>query len=96
MYVPGGAASVQRLMKSGDALAFVAESFKHCKAIAASGDGVQLLRALPGVKLAGATEAGVVEDQAVVTSGTGALAQAFITAIGQHRCWTRNVEAVPA
>jgi catalase len=99
VYVPGGAASVQKLVLLGDALAFVAEAFKHCKAVCASGEGVEMLRkAIPpeaGVKFAGAGD-GTVTDQGVVSSGKGAVAADFIKAIAQHRFWARKADVVPA
>ena len=44
--VPGGAASAQTLAGNGDAVHFVLEAYKHCKAICVIGEGVQLLRTL--------------------------------------------------
>ena len=48
VFVPGGAESVAALADDRDALDFVAEAFRHCKAIGAVGEGAQLLRAIPG------------------------------------------------
>ncbi len=53
VYVPGGKASVDALLEERDALDFVAEAFRHSKPIAASSDGVDLLRAIPGLSPAG-------------------------------------------
>ena len=48
VYVPGGAKSVSALKENGDARTFVAMAYKHAKAIAATGEGVELLKvALP-------------------------------------------------
>ena len=44
--IPGGAASAQALARNGDAVHFVLEAYKHCKAICVIGEGVQLLRTL--------------------------------------------------
>ncbi|WP_017654320.1 catalase [Fortiea contorta] len=102
VYVPGGAESVKALKMNGDALHFIHEAFKHCKAIAATGEGVDLFTALeiPGVKLADA-KSSLKNDQGVVTSRNTADAKAvaaeFIKAIAQHRHWKRaQKEQVPA
>jgi catalase len=71
VYLPGGPA----LLDERDAIEFVTEAFRHCKAIAASGDGVELLRACPGV-----------EGEGVLTSGSIA---EFTNAIAGHRFWER-------
>ncbi|GGR03187.1 catalase [Deinococcus ruber] len=43
--VPGGAKSVQTLMRRGDAFAFLGEAFKHAKPVGALGEGVEVLTA---------------------------------------------------
>ena len=43
VYVPGGDKSAEALAAEASAVLFVREAFKHCKAIAASGAGVDLL-----------------------------------------------------
>jgi catalase len=45
VYVPGGKASVDAMKSHPAASEFVFEAYKHCKAVAASGEGVQLLEA---------------------------------------------------
>lgn len=69
VFVPGGAESVTTLRRSGEARHFINEAFRHCKPIAATGEGVDLLRAasLEGVQLS--TE-GLVEDSGVVTAAS--------------------------
>src|ERR1700722_1795762 len=44
VYVPGGANSIERLKEIPDALRFIDEAYKHGKAIAASGQGVELVK----------------------------------------------------
>ncbi|MBI2768183.1 MAG: catalase HPII [Burkholderiales bacterium] len=93
--VPSGAAHAKALAHTGDAVHFVLEAFKHCKAICVIGEGVELLRSM-GVTDAPGAPAGV-----LVGKGEPAqripLAQEFIAAIGKHRHWGRaNVDAVPA
>jgi catalase len=45
VYVPGGPGSVEALAANGDAIHYVAEAYKHCKAIAADAAGEALLAA---------------------------------------------------
>jgi catalase len=88
VYVPGGQNSVDALKAEADAIQFVNEAFKHCKAIGAEGEGSQLIAA---------TFAGdaVGEDPAVVVGKS--IAKAFIAAIAQHRNWERELKGkVPA
>ncbi len=95
--VPGGAASAQALARNGDAVHFVLEAYKHCKAICVIGEGAQLLRTL-GI---GAGEGGPAVPGIVVgrndPPARAQLAQEFIAAIARHRHWGRaNIDAVPA
>jgi catalase len=104
VYVPGGVQSVNALMKEADAIHFVNEAYKHCKPIAASDEGVDLLRAsYVGGALAASENNGkssLVSDEGIV-AGPGAKARAFadefIAAIAQHRFWSREKKGgVPA
>jgi catalase len=95
VYIPGGDASVTALKGEDEALNFVEEAYKHCKAIAASGGGVGLLARFLGEKLQEANSTGdlVATNQGVVISrgpATDKFASAFIEAIGQHRHWERE------
>jgi catalase len=89
VYIPGGAASVNALLAEADAIHFVTEAFKHCKAIAADKEGELLLQAaLPPTGKKEETPAGVLINQAP---------EAFITAIAGHRFWEREKKPdVPA
>ncbi len=91
VYVPGGAASIEKLGYEADAYQFVDEAFKHCKAIAATGEGVDFVKD---------TFAGKAKNDAgVILSNDGAksAAQDFIKAIAQHRNWDRETtRKVPA
>lgn len=95
--VPGGSGSAQTLAGNGDAVHFVLEAYKHCKAICVIGEGVQLLRTL-GI---GAGEGEPAVPGVVLGKndppGRAQLAQEFIAAIARHRHWLRsNLDAVPA
>jgi catalase len=99
IYVPGGDASIKTLKMTGEALHFINEAFKHCKPIAATQEGVELLQAsdLKGVSLDGASTA---NDQGVIAAreqDASKVAQAFVKAIAEHRFWNRSQKAkVPA
>lgn len=101
VFIPGGQKSVAQLLKQGDARHFVAEAFKHGKAIGAIGAGIELLRQT-GI-LASETQSNgeVVNTYGIVTtqnaSDLKSFIQQFVTAIAQHRHWTRpNMEQVSA
>jgi catalase len=104
VYIPGGEKSAEALKGEADAIHFVNEAYKHCKAIAATGAGVDVLRAsyLGAVKKGKAASdgKGVVSDEGIVTGDdaqVGKAAAEFIKAIAQHRHWSREKkEQVPA
>jgi catalase len=87
VFIPGGGAGVAILQADGDVVHFVNEAFKHGKAIAAAGEGADLLHT-----------AGIDDEAAGIVTGTrAALARNFIAAIAQHRAWERSgLMAVPA
>jgi catalase len=103
VYIPGGEKSAAALKGEADALHFINEAYKHCKAIAATGAGVEVLSAsyLGAVK-GEATSVGnrLVADEGVITgqdAQAGKAALEFIKAIAQHRHWSREVkDQVPA
>ncbi len=94
VYVPAGAKSAQTLSADADAVHFVNEAYKHCKAIAATGDGADLLRAS---YVGGAGK----KDKKTEAGSLGVLMdpapEDFIEAIAQHRFWEREkARKVPA
>jgi len=102
--VPAGAEGAKALSGIGDAVHFVLEAYKHCKAVCTVGEGVRLLVTL-GVDAGTPGDAlppGVVVAPTPVTnlgdtSAAQQIAQDFIAAIAKHRHWDRpNVDAVPA
>jgi catalase len=97
--IAGGSDSVDALRKHGEAVHWVNETYRHCKTVAAVGEGVDLLRAaqLGGVRLADGSD--VVADRGVVTAASAddAFADALLTAVGEYRHWQRtDRESVPA
>ncbi len=103
VYIPGGESSISTLLREPDAIHFVNEAYKHCKAIAATGEGVNLLAASAiGAEKFNNGKNGknrFVVNQGVITSAnqTSKVANEFINAIAQHRFWEREMnDQVPA
>jgi catalase len=86
--VPGGASSAQVLMRDPNALQFVHEAFRHCKAMCLIGESIELLRPLGVGEPDAALPAGVIVGKNDPTTRLQ-LAQDFISAIGKHRHWSR-------
>ncbi len=91
VYVAGGKTSVDALKSHPAALEFVYEAYKHCKAVAASGEGVQLFEAARiSDRMSPEQKA---RDEAVIIGAEGAsarVASQFISAIAKHRNWARE------
>jgi len=99
VYVPGGTNSVGTLAEDPDAIHFLNEAFKHCKAIAADDDALQVLEATYfGRKLPEDNDDETVMAEGIVIGMDAEnLVQQFIEAIRQHRFWDREVpRKVPA
>jgi catalase len=99
VYVPGGTQSINALKAEAEAVHFVDEAYKHCKAVAATAEGVEFLK-FSAVKTADLTNNGhrLQQNQGVIigkdTADMSSVGQAFIEAIAQHRCWTRTDKAL--
>jgi catalase len=91
VYVPGGKNSVASLEGEPDAIHFLNEAYKHCKAIAADEGALQVLEATYFRKK-------LQDDEGVIVSNdTKKLSALFIGAIAQHRFWQREKpKKVPA
>jgi catalase len=92
VYVPGGTNSVATLEADADAVHFLNEAFKHCKAIAADGEAMQVLEATYFSKKLPADDKDETVLREGIILGTDAvnLADKFIRAIAQHRFWERE------
>jgi catalase len=96
VYVPGGRESIAILSQDRDALDFVTEAYRHCKPLAANGDGIRLFRACPGVLPENGGKRGngkgVSADGVLTAEGpaSAALVQGFLGSIAQHRFWDRQ------
>ena len=103
VFVPGGAASATALAADADAVHFIDEAFKHCKAIAATGEGVDVLLASHIVPPGGNGESA---DQSLKALGSvfaeregdtvSAVTTSFMDAIAKHRDWSRQAATGPA
>ena len=92
VYVPGGTNSVATLEAEADAVHFLNEAFKHCKAIAADSQALQVLKATYfGRKLPeDNSEETAMMEGVVISNDIDTLAERFILAIAQHRFWERE------
>ncbi|HEX2130136.1 MAG TPA: catalase [Actinophytocola sp.] len=101
--VPCGPSSVDTLAADGYAVHFVLEAFKHAKAVAAFGSGVDLLTRIGVRDVRLASDTGVESDLGVVSTtaaagdlDAGRFVEAFADGIAAHRAWARKTEGVPA
>ncbi len=86
VYVPDGQQSANALQAEPDAILFINEAYKHCKAIAADGAGAKLLNATnAGMNKLGKNEGA--KTNGVLVDGSP---KSFVAAIAQHRFWERE------
>ncbi|MEO6463544.1 MAG: catalase, partial [Candidatus Eisenbacteria bacterium] len=99
-YLPGGAKSAATLAAEPGVADWIGETVKHCKAIAATGAGIELLRPADRAgKGKGPEETRVVVSQGVVVGPDAQVrkvAEEFVAAIAQHRHWEREPKTLPA
>ena len=102
VYVPGGAKSVTLLKDEPDAIHFINEAYRHCKAIAADAEGIDLIKQtyVNGKLKDGKAPSGDAATAGIIlgdAQNAANLAGQFIHAIKQHRFWEREVkDKVPA
>ncbi len=99
VYVPGGTNSVATLEADPDAVHFLNEAFKHCKAIAADTDALQVLDATYFRKRLPAdnSDESVKTEGIVVGNNATEVARQLVLAMCQHRFWTREkARKIPA
>ncbi|KAA5537487.1 catalase [Taibaiella lutea] len=92
VYLPGGTNSVASVEAEADAIHFLNEAFKHCKAIAADEGAVQVLEATYFFKKLPDefSEDTVLKEGLIVSNDSAKLADLFVKAIAQHRFWDRE------
>ncbi|GAB6059085.1 catalase [Desulfonatronum parangueonense] len=104
IFVPGGSKSIEALKMQGDAVNFINEAYRHCKAIGATGEGLDLLMESDIFKkgsLSDSPPEELMNDKGVVTvrnaSSLSSFNEEFIKAIAAHRHWDRpDKDKVPA
>lgn len=92
IFIPGGAKSVDALRNTPEATLFINEAYRHCKAIAAVGEAVDLLHdTSAGDKIKNDDENKLM-SQGIITTKTysSKTASDFVKAISQHRFWERE------
>ena len=99
VYVPGGINSVATLAAEPDAIHFLNEAYKHCKAIAADASAMQVLESTYFYKKLppdNSKETALTEG-IVIQKDINKLSTQFIAAVSQHRFWEREKpKKVPA
>jgi catalase len=98
VYVPGGEESASALCRSGDAIHFVNEAFRHCKPLAFAGAGAALLqRASLGFEQADGDGVRSASGVVVGEEADEAFVDALVDAMAHHRHWDRaKKDMVPA
>lgn len=89
VYIPNGEKSIAALKNEPDAIYFIDEAYKHCKAIAVEGKGTELLELTAvGIKIRHENKADNEHmDYGVLLNRSS---KEFIKAIAQHRFWERE------
>lgn len=92
VYVPGGTNSVATVEADADAVHFLNEAFKHCKAIAADAGAMQVIESTYFARKIPTdfSDESVLLDGIVISDDPAKLAKQFVTAIAQHRFWERE------
>ena len=89
VYLPDGAKSASLLTNEPDAIDFINEAFKHCKAIAADGAGVNLMDlTAAGNKIRSENKAE--NEHMAYGILLNRSSKEFINAIARHRFWERE------
>ncbi|MEO6168557.1 MAG: catalase-related domain-containing protein, partial [Chitinophagales bacterium] len=99
LYLPGGAKNVSALLKEPDAIHFINEVFKHCKAIAVENEGFELLKSSSAGEKIMQEEKSLAKQGIIISQKAepGKITKEFIKAIAMHRFWDReNISKVPA
>nr|MBA4168130.1 catalase [Chitinophagaceae bacterium] len=92
VFVAGGGNAVAELEANADAVHFLNEAFKHCKAIAAMADAMPVIEASYFYKKLPQefSEQTMQREGIVISDDANYLSNQFIAAIAQHRFWERE------
>ncbi|WP_443946986.1 catalase [Pedobacter sp. AW1-32] len=99
VYLPGGANSVATLEAEADAVHFLNEAFKHCKAIAADESAIQVIEATYFAKKIPQVfdEETVLREGVLISAEEGEMVELFVKMIASHRFWDREIpRKIPA
>jgi len=99
VFVPGGGNSVATLAAEANAVHFLNEAFKHCKAIALADEALQVAEASYFYKKLPAeySRETVLREGIVVSGNLDELNERFIELIAMHRFWEREIpRKIPA
>ncbi|PKL75020.1 MAG: catalase HPII, partial [Candidatus Melainabacteria bacterium HGW-Melainabacteria-1] len=96
--IPGGSQSIAALKNDADAVHFVNEAYRHCKAIAALAEGKELVqRSFIGRQFGAAPAHSPATAGVILEDDPAQAGPAFVAAIAQHRAWEREIASkVPA
>lgn len=94
VFIPAGQQSSDSLKGNNDVIHFINEAYKHCKAIAADNEGIDVLRTFYiAVNKKDSDEPGII----TFSPKNSSLEKEFIKAVANHRSWERESERrVPA
>lgn len=98
IYIPSGKKSVDALKQIPKAVHFIDEAFLHCKAIAADGEGAELIKMSYVTRYLG-KDLDKHQDKAFIIGNASdkQFALSFVTAIGNHRNFDREKQGkIPA
>lgn len=90
VFIPAGAASIDRLKGEDKIPEFLSDAYKHCKVIGADREGIDLLNEIPAIT---ALPEQKLNEHGIITNDAAAsnlFANDFIAAMGQHRFWIRE------
>ncbi|MES2574425.1 MAG: catalase [Bacteroidota bacterium] len=86
VYIPHGL-GFDALAKNDDVMEFLNDAYKHCKAIGADGEAIELINLAPFALKLTKNDGGIVLNSDVASE---AFAKNFIAAMGKHRFWDRE------
>ena len=91
VFVAGGEGATQWSQEE-DAIEFVKDAYKHCKAVAATGEGIKLLEAAH-IPVGGPDDPDPADAATIVGAKvTAKVSQRLLNAMAEHRLWTREPE----
>ncbi|MFN3968224.1 catalase [Flavobacterium sp.] len=85
VFVPAGQ-GIAGLKGNKDVAEFVNDAFKHCKFIAAEGEGIEVLAETNAFKAGKNSDAGVIVSKEIEEK----FGDSFVNAMGNHRYWERE------